>query len=120
MYLTKLVRNGMIVLKRMDLPLYSSKFSRKDYTIHQHLPCLCIKEIQRQSYRDVAEFLDDFNGLQEALGLKQGPHFTTLQKFLKRFPPRWYKMIHKRLICLIKSHVNAVVDGTGLMQTNAR
>jgi hypothetical protein len=103
----------------MDVPLYSSKFSRKDYTIHQHLLCLCIKEIQRQSYRDFAEFLDDFNGPQEDLGLKQVPHFTTLQKFLMRFPPGWYKMIHKRLICLIKSNVNVVVDGTGLMQTSA-
>jgi len=60
MYLTKLVRSGMIVLKRMNVPLYSSKYSKKTYTIHQHLLCLCIKEIQKQSYRDCRDFLDEF------------------------------------------------------------
>ena len=119
MYLTKLIQDGMIVLKRMDVPLYSSKFSKKTYTIHQHLLCLCIKEIQKQSYRDCRDFLDEFDQLQEILGLTDIPHFTTLQKCLQRFPPRWYKMLLKQLTCLVKSRANAVIDGTGLMQTQA-
>jgi len=109
----------MIVLKRMDIPLYSSKFSKKTYTIHQHLLCLCIKEIQQQSYRDCRDFLDEFDRLQEILGLTDIPHFTTLQKCLQRFPPRWYKMLLKQLTCLVKSRASAVIDGTGLMQTQA-
>ena len=119
MYLTALVKDGMIVLKRMQVPLYSSKYSKKTYTIHQHLLCLCIKEIQKQSYRDCRDFLDEFDNLQEALGLTQVPHFTTPQKCLQRFPPRWYKMLLKQLTCLIKSRASAVIDGTGLMQTQA-
>ena len=117
MYLTKLAKDGMIVLKRMQVPLYSSKYSKKTYTIHQHLLCLCIKEIQKQSYRDCRDFLDEFDNLQEALGLTQVPHYTTPQKCLQRFPPRWYKMLLKHLICLVKSRANAVIDGTGLLQT---
>jgi len=119
MYLTALIKDGMIVLKRMNVPLYSSKYSKKTYTIHQHLLCLCIKEIQKQSYRDCRDFLDDFDNLQEALGLTQVPHYTTPQKCLQRFPPRWYKMLLKQLICLVKSRANAVIDGTGVMQTRA-
>lgn len=119
MYLTKFIQDGMIVLKRMDVPLYSSKFSKKTYTIHQHLLCLCIKEIQQQSYRDCRDFLDEFDRLQEILNLTTIPHFTTLQKCLQRFPPRWYKMLLKQLTCLVKSRANAVIDGTGLMQTQA-
>jgi hypothetical protein len=119
MYLTTLAKDGMIVLKRMNVPLYSSKYSKKTYTIHQHLLCLCIKEIQRQSYRDCRDFLDEFDKLQEILELTKVPHFTTMQKSLQRFPPRWYKMILKRLIGLLKSRANAVVDGTGVMQTTA-
>jgi transposase len=119
MYLTKLVKDGMIVLKRMDVPLYSSKFSKKTYTIHQHLLCLCIKEIQKQSYRDCRDFLDEFEFLQKALGLTQVPHYTTPQKCLQRFPPKWYKMLLKKLTCLIKSRASAVIDGTGMMQTQA-
>ena len=109
----------MIVLKRMNVPLYSSKYSKKTYTVHQHLLCLCIKEIQQQSYRSCRDFIDDFEKLQEILVLNKVPHFTTLQKSLQRFPPRWYKTILKRLIQLLKSKANAVIDGTGIMQTTA-
>ena len=103
----------------MQVPLYSSKYSKKTYTIHQHLLCLCIKEIQKQSYRDCRDFLDEFDNLQEALGLTQIPHYTTPQKCLQRFPPRWYKMLLKQLTCLVKSRASAVIDGTGMMQTTA-
>ena len=119
MYLTKLVKDGMIVLKRMQVPLYSSKFSKKTYTIHQHLLCLCIKEIQKQSYRDCRDLLDEFDNLKEALGLTHVPHYTTPQKCLQRFPPRWYKMLLRKLISCVKSRANAVIDGTGLIQTKA-
>ena len=117
MRLTNIIRDGMIVLKRMQVPLYSSKFSKKTYTIHQHLLYLCIKEIQQQSYRDCRDFFDEFNQIQEALGLSKVPHYTTAQKCLQRFPPRWYKLLLKHLICLVKSRANAVIDGTGVMQT---
>ncbi len=119
MYLTKLVKDGMIVLKRMQVPLYSSNYSKKTYTIHQHLLCLCIKEIQKQSYRDCRDFLDEFDNLQEALGLTQVPHYTTPQKCLQRFPPRWYRFLLRQLTLVVKSRASAVIDGTGVMQTTA-
>lgn len=117
MRLTSVIKDGMIVLKRMQVPLYSSKFSKRTYTIHQHLLYLSIKEVQQQSYRDCRDFFDEFNQLQDALGLTKVPHFTTPQKCLQRFPPRWYKRLLKHLICLVKSRANAVIDGTGLLQT---
>ena len=119
MYLTKFAKDGMIVLKRMHVPLYSSKYSKKTYTIHQHLLCLCIKEVQQQSYRDCRDLLDEFDTLKQVLGLAQVPHYTTPQKCLQRFPPRWYKMLLRQLISCVKSQANAVIDGTGLMQTRA-
>jgi len=103
----------------MQVPLYSSKFSRKDYTIHQHLIYLCIKEIQQQSYRDCRDFFDEFNQLQQALGLTKVPHYTTPQKCLQRFPPRWYRFLLKQLTLFVKSRASAVLDGTGMMQTTA-
>ena len=119
MYLTALVKDGMIALKRMNVPLYSSKYSKKTYTVHQHLLCLCIKEVQQQSYRNCRDFLDDFDNLQRDLGMTRVPHYTTLQKCLQRFPARWYKILLKKLICLVKSRANAVINGTGVMQTQA-
>ena len=119
MYLTKLVKDGMIVLKRMDVPLYSSKYSKKTYTIHQHLLCLCIKEVQKQSYRECRDFLDDFDNLQEALGLTKVSHYTTPQKCLQQFPPRWYRFLLRQLTLLVKSRTSATIDGTGMTQTQA-
>ncbi|OYT57124.1 hypothetical protein B6U70_02740 [Euryarchaeota archaeon ex4484_162] len=88
MYLTKLAKDGMIALKRMQVPLYSSKYSKKTYTTHQHLLCLCIKEIQKQSYRDCRDFLDKFDQLQNILGLTKVPHYTTPPEMPAKIPTK--------------------------------
>jgi hypothetical protein len=65
---------------RAALPAYSSKFSKKDFTRHQHVAILALKTFLRTSYRGVAEMLRDWSDLRDALGLRKVPHFTTLQK----------------------------------------
>lgn len=77
MDLTTLAKDGIIVLKRMHVPLYSSKYSKKAYTIHQCLLCLCIKEVQKQSNQDCRDILDEFDNLQNVLGLAKVSHYTT-------------------------------------------
>ena len=119
MHLTGIARSGMIVIKRMDVPLYSSKYSRKDYTIHQHLMSFCVKELEEHSYRDHTDLLEEFSELREALKLDKVPHYTTLNKFLKRFPPRWFKFLLKRLVELMGSKHRVTVDGTGIKLTTA-
>src|SRR5687767_790596 len=65
---------------RAALPPYSSKFSKKDFTRHQHVAILALKTFLKMGYRDVVELLRDWAELRTALGLKKVPHFTTLQK----------------------------------------
>jgi hypothetical protein len=65
---------------RTALPAYSSKFSKKDFTRHQHFAILALKTFLKVGYRDVVEYLRDWSDLRDALGLKKVPHFTTLQK----------------------------------------
>lgn len=65
---------------RLALPAYSSKFSKKDFTRHQHVAILALKAFLRTSYRGVVELLRDWSDLRSALGLGRVPHFTTLQK----------------------------------------
>jgi hypothetical protein len=73
------------VCKRQCIPLYSSKFSRKDFTLWQHIALLVLMQRMRRSYR---EFVDDFltvtEKLLDVLGLQKLPHFTTLEKFALR------------------------------------
>ena len=65
---------------RAALPPYSSKFSKRTFTRHQHAAILAVKLFLRTDYRGVAAYLRDWSDLRDALGLKKVPHFTTLQK----------------------------------------
>jgi hypothetical protein len=69
------------------LPLYSSPFSRKRYTQHQHFAVLVLRQYLRMDYRGIAQLLSEWAELREALGLKRVPHYSTLcyaeQRLLK-------------------------------------
>jgi hypothetical protein len=83
----RMVRAIFKVCKRQCIPLYSSKYSRKDFTFWQHIALLALMQRIRKSYR---EFVDDLltvaNRLVRALGLSEIPHFTSLERFLLRVP----------------------------------
>jgi hypothetical protein len=70
------------------LPLYSSIFSRKDYTQHQLFALLVLRQFFRTDYRGVVRLLHDFSDLREALYLENVPHYSTLcyaeQRLLKK------------------------------------
>ena len=65
-------------------PAYSSKFSRKDYTQHQLLGCLTIKELYHCSYRGAEELLKDCDHWLRDIGLKRCPDHNTLQRAARR------------------------------------
>jgi hypothetical protein len=67
-------------IARAALPAYSSKFSKKDFTRHQHFALLALKTFLKMGYRDIVELLHDWSELRTTLGLKKIPHYTTLQK----------------------------------------
>jgi len=64
------------------LPEHSSKFSRKDFTQHQLLAIAVLKQKTDEDYRDTVDSIS--TDLMQALGLTKIPHFTTIQKFIKR------------------------------------
>jgi hypothetical protein len=78
---------------RAALPPYSSKFSRKDFTRHQHVAILALKAFLKTDYRGIVAYLHDWSDLRKALKLKKVPHFTTIQKagaqLKKKMPTRW-------------------------------
>jgi hypothetical protein len=65
-------------LAQESLPVYSSKFSRKDYTQHQLFALLALKTFFKTDYRGLAQLLHDFAELREELGLHTVPHYSTL------------------------------------------
>lgn len=65
---------------RQSLPKYSSKFSRKDFTLPQLFACLVLKEHQKRSYRQAEALLADSPEWLHAIGLKRAPDHNTLQR----------------------------------------
>lgn len=80
--LIKLVK--ALVKATSKLPEYSSKFSRKDYTLQQHVVLLCLKVKLKQRYREFCDLLQTMTVVQDLLGLDKVPHFTTLDKVFLR------------------------------------
>jgi hypothetical protein len=75
-------------LARETLPLYSCRFSRKDYTQHQLFALLVLKAFHKTDYRGIIAIVADSSDLRRDLGLARVPHHSTLnyaeQRLLKR------------------------------------
>ena len=69
---------------RESIPAYSSKFSRKDFTQHQHFALMALREFLKTDYRGLEQFLKDWAELREVLGLEKVPDHSTLQKAAER------------------------------------
>lgn len=80
-----MVRAVFKVCRRQCIPLYSNKYSRKDFTLWQHIALLALMQRMRKSYREyVNDFLTVTERLIGVLGLSKLPHFTTIEKFVLR------------------------------------
>lgn len=66
------------------LPAYSSRRSRKDFTMRQHMAMASVRQFLKLDYRGFIVLLGEFAELREALGLSKVPHYTTLQKAEQR------------------------------------
>jgi hypothetical protein len=103
----------MIPTKRVLKP-YSSKFSKKDYTQHQLAVSVCLMGYEDKVYRDITDLLAE---LGDYLGFSEDniPHFTTLQKFLKRIPLYVLDLILRRTYEMFfpTKAANIGIDSTG-------
>lgn len=79
-----------LALARDALPLYSSRFSRRDFTQHQLFAILVLRQFFKTDYRGVCQLLEDLPELREHLELESVPHYSTLcyaeRRLLKKTP----------------------------------
>ena len=66
------------------LPQYSHLFSPKKYTQPQLFACLVLREFYKADYRGICGILADNPTLRDIIGLKEVPHWTTIQKASRR------------------------------------
>ncbi len=65
------------------LPKYSSRFSRRDFTLPQLFACLVVKQQLKLSYRKAEVFLSDCPEWCEQIGLRYAPDHNTLCRAAK-------------------------------------
>jgi len=93
--------------------LYGHKFSKKTYTLHQHIVLLALREYQKGiGFRQFCKILPDFNLLLDYIRLKTIPHFTTLHKVSCRLKGSSLEDIF--LGFASKGKIRSGIDSTGL------
>jgi hypothetical protein len=88
------------LIRDSRIPLFSSIFSKKTYTLHQLLILLLLKEYLSEDYRDTIELTEIMDSLQEKIHLDAVPHFTTIQKFCHRIRSSTLSRLLNRLMKL--------------------
>ena len=82
------VAREALAVGQQSLPLYASKYSRKDFTLAQLFALLVLRKFFRTDYRGIVAIVDDWDELQEVLGLPKIPDHSTLwhveQKLLEK------------------------------------
>lgn len=97
------------------LPLYFSKYSRKDFTVHQLLILLVLKQKLKCSYDDLIDDLKTRPLVVQLIGLKRIPDSSTLKKFAKRIKARIiYFMFEDNGKQINKINLKLAVDATGV------
>jgi len=102
-----------------ELPLYSSKFSKRKFSQFQHLFLLVYREFRKFTYEDLLTDLAGNKDLRIYLGLNKLPHYTTLIHFAKRMP---MKILDKLLMSfkkLVPKPQKVAIDATGITLDNA-
>ena len=108
--------SAVLEIARKSMPLYSSKFSRKDFTLHQHCAILCLKVKTKQKFRESVDLLYEMTEICNILGIEKVPHFTTLDKAFLRMR----NSIFMILLCLSAGKAkDCSIDGTGYDRRHA-
>jgi hypothetical protein len=112
-FFIKFAKNILKALKIKQVRLYGSKFSKKTYTLHQHIVLLALREYRNgMGFERFCRELPDYVALLAFLGLEQIPHFTTLHKVSQRLKGSLMDSII--LGFAQKAKFRAGIDSTGL------
>ncbi len=100
-------------LAREHVPAYSSRFSKRIFTHPQLIVLYCLKLKLRVGYRERIDWLSEMPRIQQALGLKHLPHFTTVQKAFARLETAVWRVLQRMSASLLEGDRVAALDATG-------
>ena len=111
--LIKIVKIGLRAMKRAKIPLYWSKYSRRDYTIHQHIMLIVLAQYVR-NIEKALQIVREMGKIRRVMRLKKIPHKSTISRELKRIPERWIRVVLREVVKIVGIPNNFAVDSTGI------
>jgi IS5 family transposase len=98
---------------KQQLPKYSSKYSRKDFTLHQLVVLNLIRIRHEFEYREAVDLVGYMTPIRDTLELDDMPHFTTVQKAMDRVNAWKVRWILKESARRMNPSGRAAMDATG-------
>lgn len=101
------------------MPEYSSKFSKKTYTLQQHAVIICLKIREDKNYREVVEMLVEMPRIRKAIELDEVPHPSTLCKAFDRLRTRIWRSLLNATTELLELNGIVSIDSSGEERSRA-
>ena len=113
----RFIQAALSIVKSTRITPYSCKYSKKIYNQHQLFVLILFKDYRNQHYRDFIEDVGDMEQIQRELDLSTVPHFTTIQKFLRRIKSLYLRITFRKTVDLFYSNDDPIpitaIDSSG-------
>ena len=106
-------------LARRAVTRYSSKLSKRRYTLHQHIVLLCLKVRKNTTYRTLLDELIEMPRIRKAINLDELPSPSTLCKAFNRLNMATWRVLLNLSITLLPTSGVVGVDASGFDRSYA-
>lgn len=106
-------------LARRAVARYSSKFSKRRYTLHQHIVLLCLKVRKDTTYRTPLDELIEMPRIRKAINLTELPAPSTLCKAFDRLDMAVWRVLLNLSVSLLPTNGVVGIDASGFDRSHA-
>ncbi|MHC3381492.1 IS5 family transposase [Haloarcula sp. H-GB5] len=105
-------------LAQRDVARYSSKFSKRRYTLHQHIVLLCLKVRKDTTYRTLLDELIEMPCIRNAINLDELPSLNVVQS-LNRLDMAVWRVLLNLSVTLLPTNGIVGIDASGFDRSHA-
>jgi IS5 family transposase len=117
-WLLRFVEQAMHLARRA-VARYSSKFSKRRYTLHQHIVLFCLKVRKNTTYRTLIDELNEMPRIRNAIDLEELPSPSTLCKAFNRLDMAVWRVLLNLSATLLPTNGVVGIDASGFDRSHA-